>query len=99
MLGLNLDANILSDYLAEKSGGLRVSALVPDATNANISQGITWAMMAPGSAVAPIWPSISLIRDPYSASKSGQVALTANQIWNALIRRPAAYQRLRFKLG
>ena len=34
MLGLNLDANILSDYLAEKSGGLRVSALVPDATNA-----------------------------------------------------------------
>ena len=50
MLGLNLDANILSDYLAEKSGGLRVSALVPDATNANISQGITWGDDGTGEA-------------------------------------------------
>lgn len=40
-----------------------------------------------GAAVAAIWPSMQLIRDPYTQAAKGQVALTAIQLWDfALIR-------------
>lgn len=40
-----------------------------------------------GAAVAAVWPSMQLIRDPYTAAAKGQVALTVIQLWDfALIR-------------
>ena len=40
-----------------------------------------------GAAVVAVWPSLQLIRDPYTAAAKGQVALTVIQLWDfALIR-------------
>lgn len=38
--------------------------------------------MIAGSAVASMWPSVSLIRDPYTDASKGLVALTATNLWD-----------------
>lgn len=49
-----------------------------------------------GTAVAPIWSAASLVRDPYSKAKSGEVLLTLNYLWNFGIPRTDNYRRLKF---
>ena len=41
----------------------------------------------PGAAVAPVWQGITMIRDPYSNAGKGQVVLTANMMFDMILRR------------
>ena len=47
-----------------------------------------------GAAVAAIWPSMQLIRDPYTNAAEGQVSLTAIQLWDFALVRTANFVRL-----
>ena len=87
-----------SDYLATHSGGLRASANVP-APDTNIQGAITYATGGPGSAVAPVWEGLELIRDPYTNAASGEVSLTAVALWAFRIVRTAPYAWQKFKLA
>ena len=49
-----------------------------------------------GAAVAAIWNSGMLIRDPYSGAAKGEVALTLSYFWNFGLPRPTNYARLKF---
>ena len=42
----------------------------------------------PGAAVAAMWPSVALIRDPYSAAAEGEVVITMQGMWDFAIIRP-----------
>ena len=49
-----------------------------------------------GAAVAAVWSSGELIRDPYTAAKSGQVALTISYLWDFIVARTSNFARLKF---
>ena len=49
-----------------------------------------------GTAVAPVWSAATLIRDPYSGAKSGEVQLTLSYLWAFGIPRTDNYRRLKF---
>ena len=49
-----------------------------------------------GAAVAPVWDSGELIRDPYTSAAKGEVVLTLNYFWNFGLPRPANFARLKF---
>ena len=49
-----------------------------------------------GSAVAAVWNSAQLIRDPYSSAAKGEVALTLSHYWGFAIPRPSNFRRLKF---
>ena len=84
-----------ADYMVARSGGFRASANLP-ATAAHISKAIAFATGGTGSAVAPVWNSVQLIRDMYSDSASGQVSITAIALWGFKVLRiaPYSYQKL-----
>lgn len=50
-----------------------------------------------GAAVAAIWNSGMLIRDPYSGAAKGEIALTLSHFWGFALPRPANFQRLVFE--
>ena len=49
-----------------------------------------------GAGTAAVWNSGILIRDPYSASAAGEVALTLSYFWNFGLPRPSNFARLKF---
>ena len=49
-----------------------------------------------GAAVAAMWESGSMIRDPYSDAAKGEVALTLNYLWDFAVPRTASFKRLKF---
>ena len=49
-----------------------------------------------GTAVAPVWSGATLIRDPYTGAKSGEVQLTLSYLWAFGIPRTDNYRRLKF---
>ena len=48
-----------------------------------------------GAAVAAVWDSASLIRDPYSGAAKGEIALTLNTLWAFKLPRPASFARVK----
>ena len=70
----NVDRTAL-DRLMEITGGVRVSAHVPDAAsdkqNAVIRRGMNMAM------VAPLWEAVTIIPDEVTKAASGQIVVTA----------------------
>ena len=93
-----------SDYLVQRSGGFRASALLPDAPTSgardNVSETLAYRTMAPGSAVCPIWAGFELqIRDEATHAASGQVAITAIALWSFKMLRASGYQRGAVKLA
>lgn len=81
------------EYIRRLSGGYRVSARVP-ALAAKKQEGM--AVRMNGVAVAPVWPTLSLIRDVYSGAAKGEVALTAIALYGFKIVRTNGW--VRFKL-
>ena len=77
------------------SGGVRVSAHVPAVTskkqNALLIRG-------GGSAVAPMWPALSMIRDPYSGAAKGEISLTVVALYGFKIVRDAGFARVEFQV-
>ncbi len=49
-----------------------------------------------GAAVAAVWDSGMLVRDPYSEAAKGEVALTLSHLWGFGIPRPSNFKRLKF---
>ena len=87
-----------SDYMIARSGGFRASANLP-ATASHISKAVAFATGGAGSAVAPVWSGIQLIRDMYSDSASGQVSITAIALWGFKVLRTAPYSYQKFYLA
>ena len=49
-----------------------------------------------GAGVAALWEAGMLLRDPYSASASGQVNLTLSYFWNLGLPRASSFARVKF---
>ena len=49
-----------------------------------------------GAAVAAVWSSGSLIRDPFSGAKSGSVGITLNTLWDFKLPRTSNFRRLKY---
>ena len=49
-----------------------------------------------GAAVAAVWESGALIRDPYSAAAKGETALTLNYLWDFKVPRASNFARLKY---
>ena len=80
-------------------GRTRVNAHIPAAA-ANVQQAVAAKVGAPGLyAVAPVWQGLEIIRDPYTAAKAGEIAITAIALWNFQIIRAAGFKRLKYKLA
>ena len=85
-------------YAMANFGGIRISDHLP-AVATHVQPGIGYRSGGTGgaNAVAAVWDSFSLVRDPYSEAASGQVALTACALWDFVVLRTAAYAELSFK--
>ena len=77
------------------SGGCRVSAHVPAVAT---KFQLALACRKQGSAVAPVWKAVSLIRDPYSNASSGLVALTMHVLWAFDVPRHNGWKLLKFQV-
>ena len=74
----------------------RVSAHIT-APSSDIQRAI--ASMSQGRAVSPMWPSIGLIRDPFSGASKGEIVLTATALFNFKILDESGFSLLEFKLA
>ena len=76
----------------------RVSAHIPDKDGTSNIQ-LAVASRAVGRAVAPMWPSIALIRDIYTGASKGEILITATALWNFRVLDSEAFRVLKFKLA
>ena len=83
------------EYIRRLSGGYRTSARVP-ALAAKKQEGM--AIRMNGVAVAPVWPTLSLIRDVYSGAAKGEVALTAIGLYGFEIVRTNGWKRFKLQV-
>ena len=94
-----------SEAIKRRSLSCMASSFVPAKTNAKIQNGNLLHAAGPnggearGDSVAALWPSLEVIRDPYSKASQG-VILTWITLWDfeAAIR-SSAYKRIAFKLA
>ena len=93
----NADDSAL-DVVMRISGGVRVSAHVP-APSSNDQFAATARAIGLRHAVAPIWEGVTILSDPYSESKFGQIRLTAIMLYAFKIIRTAGFNRLAFQLA
>ena len=49
-----------------------------------------------GSGICAVWESARLIRDPYSGSSKGEIALTLNYLFDVQFPRPSAFGRIKY---
>ena len=49
-----------------------------------------------GAGVSAVWDSASLIRDPYTNAKKGEVLLTMSHLWAFGVPRPSSFARIKF---
>ena len=78
---------------------VRQSFLLPDAGDLNVSakteakkeEYLVWSAEL-GSAIAPVWQGITIIRDPYTEAGKAQIILTAHMLFDFIIRRKDAWK-------
>ena len=98
-----------TEALKRRSRSCRASAYIPAALDsgarANVQDGNIYHAAggqggaSRGDSIAAVWPSIEVIRDPYSNASTG-VTLTWVSLWDAqTCFRAAAYRRVAFKLA
>ena len=95
---LTVDSMSALQHVQNLSQGVQVSAHLP-APASDIQSAIAIAMSGHMGSVCPVWSGLEIIRDPYSAASTGQVALTIISLWNFKIIRSDAYQQVDFKLA
>ena len=49
-----------------------------------------------GAAVVPIWAMATMLRDPYTGAKKGEVGLTLTSLFNFGIPRTSNFKRLKY---
>ena len=74
----------------------RVSPHIP-AVASTVQRAI--ASRSTNRAVAPMWPSISLIRDSVSRAAEGEISITAIALWNFAILDENGYSLIEFKVA
>ena len=67
-----------------------------DTANGDFGGFIGRARGIEGAGVAPVWEDATLIRDPYSGSAKGEIALTLTYQWAFALPRPSSFARLKF---
>ena len=69
-----------------------------DANTANGDFGayVGLASGVEGAAIAAVWESASMLRDPWSGSTKGEVGIVLNTLWDFAIPRPANFKRLKY---
>ena len=77
-------------------GNPRVSPHIPDPAS-NVQHAIASRSM--GRCVAPMWPSVSLIRDEISLASKGQIKLVMIALWSFKLLDTSGYAQLSFKLA
>ena len=80
------------DRLMEITGGVRVSAHVPDVTNAHKQNAIIRRGMA-RDMVAPIWEGVTIIPDEVTKAKQGQIVITAVMLHAVKILRSSGFYK------
>ena len=65
-------------------------------SNGNFGAFIGRSRGIDGAAVAAVWESAQLIRDPYSGAAKGEIALTLNYLWDFALPRPANFARIKY---
>ena len=86
------------DSLMRVSGGVRVSAHIPEpatsGANANDQDVIVAKDAGRRHAVAPVWEGVQLIVDEVTQAKAGEIVITAVMLWGGLsILRADGFQR------
>lgn len=96
--GASDNTDALSRLRAE-TGGVRVSAHVPDP--ASNDQGLVIAKdLSRRHSVAPIWQGIEIITDEVTQAKAGEIVITAVMLWGGLnVLRTAGYSRKAVQLA
>lgn len=92
------DSVTLLEMLRRQGYMIRSSAHVPATGGSADDDNFGFASKARGlsrAAVAALWPSVQLIRDPYSNAAEGQVNLTACMLWDFVFTRKANFVDLR----
>ena len=74
----------------------KVSPHVP-AAESNIQAA--YACRSMNRAVAPMWPSVALIRDSVSGSAKGEIKIVAIAMWNFAILDASGYAALKYKIA
>ena len=96
-----------SEALRRRSRACVASSYIPappsTGDGANIQSALFWASGSGGTmrgdSVAAMWPTLEVIRDPYSKASQG-VVLTWVTLWDAAVAfRSGAYRRAAFKLA
>ena len=95
--GNNADDSAL-DSVMRISGGVKVSAHIPDASS-NVQQAVTARALNARHAVCPIWEGIQLIPDEITKAKTGEIVLTAIMMHAFKIIRADGFKRVSFKLA
>ena len=80
--GNNADDSAL-DSLMARSGGVRVSAHIPDPAT-NDQSVIVCKGMPRSNAVAPIWEGVQVIVDEVTQAKQGEIVFTGVLLWGKL---------------
>ncbi|MCY3911924.1 MAG: hypothetical protein OXG43_01600 [Chloroflexi bacterium] len=87
----------LAAFLRENGVTWRTRGEIETATaNGDFGAFIGLGRGIANAGVAPVWNSGRLIRDPYTAAKSGEVALTLEYLWNFALPRPASFKRVKY---
>lgn len=86
------------DYLADRSGGVRSTALISPSSNIEYSL-LFRSERGGGSAVMPTWQGVEVIEDKYTGAASGEVRLQLVALANFRVLRAGAYVRTPLKVA
>ena len=86
------------EHLERVSAGVFVSATVA-APAANVQQAVFARGIGLRHAVQPVWEGVSIIADPFSESKDGNIRLTAVALANFKVTRAGGYTRHAYRLA
>ena len=78
--------------LMDATGGVRVSAHVPDVSNANKQNAVIRLGMR-RDYVAPLWEGITLINDEITKAANGQIVITAVMLYAIKLLRAAGFHK------
>ena len=88
------DSTSTLDQLSRTSGGVRVSAHIPDAHDSGKKQDAIVRLGMRRDAVAPIWEGPTIIVDEVTKAGTGEIVLTAVMLYAVAILRAAAFRRI-----
>ena len=91
------DTKTISGFLQENGlMWMTRGDLDTDSANGDFGAYIAGGRGIAGAAIAAVWESGQLVRDPYSSANKGELALTLNTYWGFAVPRASHFSRLKF---